>query len=68
MAKAQSTPPAAPSKIRFLTVCVCAGSVWARHEVMDVNEDNRAEAEAAVARGSAEWVNDDNATGNTANA
>lgn len=55
-------------KIRFLESDVCHGSVWARHEIMDVTDENRADAELAVKRGSAEWVTDANPTGNTPNA
>ncbi|MFZ1792017.1 MAG: hypothetical protein WAU96_01190 [Anaerolineae bacterium] len=55
-------------RIRFLEPDVCAGSIWARNEVMTVNDENRADAELAVKRKTAQWVTDANATGNTANA
>lgn len=68
---AKNTPSAlaaATSKISFLETDVCYGSVWARHEVMLVTDENRSDAELAVKRGTAEWVNDANPAGNATNA
>ncbi|MFZ1793857.1 MAG: hypothetical protein WAU96_10575 [Anaerolineae bacterium] len=68
---AKNTPPpvvAAPvSKIRFLELDVCHGSVWARHEIMVVTDDNRVDADLAVKRGMAEYVNDANPASNAPN-
>ena len=54
-------------KIRFKEPDVCHSSVWARNEIMDVTNENRSDAELAVKRGTAEWVNDANPAGNTTN-
>lgn len=67
MAKPPTINSQPTNAIRFKESDVCHSSVWARNEIMDVTNENRSDAELAVKRGTAEWVNDANPAGNTTN-